>query len=88
VGLLEFDLVGHLEIERLPGQSFGGLVEPLDRRLESGGMIGVGMELDLQGQFHVIITDKINHWTTLLPGIDTRLLPTAKAGGFRRLEDR
>lgn len=61
VGLPEYDFVGDLESERLPGKPIGGLVEPLDGGLEPLGAVTVGEELNSQGHLHVFMTDTMGH---------------------------
>ena len=58
---LQHDLIRDLNVKCFARQPVGGFVEPLDRRLESGGVVAVGQELGLQRQLHTRMIDNTHH---------------------------
>ena len=53
--LLKVELVGELSLEGDTRQPVSRFIEPLHRRLELGGLIGVGQELNLERDLHAPI---------------------------------
>jgi hypothetical protein len=78
------ELAGLEDVRLFPLEAFSGepvarRVEPLDRRPQGGGRVGVGDKLDLDDKFHMC---SIQIYAITVDGTITRSLPTAEAGGF------